>query len=182
MSSGSKREPLELTYGTQPPSRRRWLQAFILLAAMLAAVFAIRGARDPYARWQARRAYVKQAAAWYAAASAHVGKPGQLKYSEVAADVALPGAQKRRYSDGTSDVRFPDDSLDLRPMFYSSGVPVLANDWGVLFKHARTSDVGVKRLLVVCMSGWRNGKLSLQAADRRHHLRKQRRHDSCHPL
>jgi hypothetical protein len=154
MTGGSKTEPLELNYSTQPPSRR-WLRTFVLLAGMIAVITAIRLARGPYERWQARRAYARQAAAWYAAASTHAGKSGQLKYSEVASDASLPGARRRVFANRPTDIIFRDKQLDLRPMSAWGGVPVLADDWPVVFTHERTSDVGVKRLIVVSYTGWK---------------------------
>jgi hypothetical protein len=159
MASGSLQPPPpQLNYGAQPPSRRRWLLALVAVAAATAVCLGVLFARSAIARWQARRAYDRQAEAWYAAATARAGTPGKLRYSEVAADVAAGGGLVRRFADGRSDIYYPDPATDLRQAYADPGggapgrvpaMPILTRDWPIVFTHERTNSVGLTRLIMV---------------------------------
>jgi len=149
----SDRDAPQLEYGKQSSSRRRWLLAFVLLAAIVGSFAAVQSAREPLRRWQARRAYDRQARAWYAAAATRGGTSRELKYAE-----AGPGSLGGSPGAATEYRNF---ALDLTPAFDQNGLPALVS-WPVIFTQERTSAVGVKRLLVIVPSGWQGTRFALQ--------------------
>ena len=149
--------PLQLNYGTQPPSYRRWLRLFAVLAIVAATVAGIYMARARVHLWLAERRYAKESAVWYAKALTNTEPATVLKYSENPADAPAGG-----FISSVSGVHFgvfQDPYIDRLPMFYGAGEPLLADRFTVVFAHERTNAAGLKRLIMVDFGHWSGNQI-----------------------
>jgi hypothetical protein len=141
-------ETLQLNYGAQPPSYRRWLRVFCVLAVIIALGIGAWLAKGLVDRWYAKRQYRRLVERWYPLACNRAENPPVLKYTEDPADA--PGGFKSTVNGRGFLILHQDPLLDKLPMFHGNGDPVLAPYGCIVFSHDRAAK-NVKWLLMVSM-------------------------------
>ena len=149
----------QLSYGTQPPSFRRWLRLFYLSGVLIAIVAGGWVAKDAIAHRFAKYQYGRQADRWYPRVVSRMEAPAVLKYTENPSDA--PYGFTSSVGGVGFEIRGQDPAIDRLPMFNGRGDPILSNDWCIVFAHERTNSTGLTRLLMVSMNPWQGGKIWL---------------------
>jgi hypothetical protein len=139
----------QLTYGTQPPSYRRWLRLFGVLTVIALVLGSVWFAKDRAHHWYTKYQYGRVADRWYPLVCTGVENPPLLKFTEDPADA--PGGFVSSMNGRGFAVLHQDPFLDRLPMFTGGGDPILSSLWCIVFRHERAT-AQVKSLLMVDMS------------------------------